>query len=180
MYRRLSPSPSSQFRRSPPPRWSRPPHRPSPIRPQIAGPTPRADETPDSRAGIRTVMLVSPDDAFCAAAACALMDVGFSVLVAPNSMSAIAAFGDRSIDGLITTIRMPRGHPHGLALAKLVRARNSTSMVIFLTDEPRFISAEGTLLNGKSAVVCPVGDVPSLIHRARIGLGHGPEMPGSV
>lgn len=92
-------------------------------------------------------------------------------------MSAIAVLRDRGIDGLITTIRMPRGHPHGLALARLVRDQNSMSMVIFLTDETRFTSAEGTLLNGKSAIVCPVGDVPGLVHRARIGLGRGPEMP---
>lgn len=62
MYRRLSPSLSSQIRRSSAPRWSRPAGRPSTIRPAR-----RADLTPGLVDVIRTVMLTSPDDAFCAA-----------------------------------------------------------------------------------------------------------------
>jgi CheY-like chemotaxis protein len=168
MYRRLSVPLSSQIARTAAPPKRRATPCVSDVPPEVAG--------ADTDAS-RTVMLVSPDDVFCAAAACALMDAGFTVLVAANSMSAIAALADRSVDGLITTIRMPRGHPNGLALARLVRDQNSMSTVIFLTDEMRFTAAERTLLSGKSAIVCPVGDVPELIQRTRRGLGGGPDTP---
>jgi DNA-binding response OmpR family regulator len=171
VYQRRSSSPSF---RSPP----------SQVHPQTAGPAHRrADATPALIDAMRTVMLVSSDETFCTAAAGALTDAGFGVLVAPNSMDAVAILSGsilsgHSIDGLITAIRMPRGHPHGVALARLVRDQNSMSMVIFLTDEPRFVSAVGTLLNGKTAMVCPVGDVPALIRRTRTALSHGSETPG--
>jgi DNA-binding NtrC family response regulator len=137
------------------------------------------DVTSNHVDAIPTLMLVSPDDVFCAAAACRLIESGFSVVIAANSMIAIGILFDRNIDGLITMVRMPRGHPNGLALARLVRDQNSTSTVIFLTDEPRFVAAEATLLEGKSAIVCPVGDVAGLIHRMQVEFDRDPTMSGA-
>ncbi|HEX9462329.1 MAG TPA: response regulator [Alphaproteobacteria bacterium] len=157
MYRRLSASPSP-FTRPPAPTT------PSPAAAAAATPTDSLDRNPN-------LMLVSPDEAFGAAAKRALSDAGFSVMLASDSISAIGLLRGCEIDGLITTIRMPRGHPHGVALARLVRDHKSATPVILLTNSEGFRAGEPGFLEGLAAILCPLGDVAGLVRRAQLGMG---------
>ena len=117
------------------------------------------------------VLIVHEDASFRAAAESALTQAGFGVVAVPNSMTAIGVLGREAlISCLITTMRMPRGHPHGLALARIARQHCYQTVVIFLAGKWSEPNTNGLLLDGAPAIVCPEQDVAGLTNETRRAL----------
>jgi len=115
-----------------------------------------------------TVLIVHEQASFRTAAESALAQAGFGVVAVPNSMTAIGMLGRGAlISCLITTMRMPRGHPHGLALARIARQHCHQTVVIFLAGEWNESNTKELLLEGAPAIVCPEQDVAALMDEAR-------------
>jgi len=93
------------------------------------------------------------------------------VVAVPNSMTAIGILGREAlVSCLITAMRMPRGHPHGLALARIARQHCYQTVVIFLAGEWSASNTKGLLLDGAPPIVCPEGDVAGLTNETRRAL----------
>ncbi len=121
--------------------------------------------------GVQTVLVVHEDEAFRAAAGEALTQAGFGVVAARDSMTAMNILGrEARISCLMTTMRMPLGHPHGLALARVARQRWYATVVIILSGDWCASESKGLLLEGAPAIVCPGWDVAAVTREARNAL----------
>jgi len=117
------------------------------------------------------VLIVHEEASFRTAAESALAQGGFAVVAVPNSMTAIGVLGrEVLVSCLITAMRMPLGHPHGLALARIARQRCYQTVVIFLAEEWSASNMKWLLLDGAPAIVCPEGDVAGLTSETRRAL----------
>lgn len=72
---------------------------------------------------MRTVLLVEHEDAYRHDALTALERAGFQVIACTTTTEALAVLDDAAtpVDVLLSRVRMPTGHPHGLALGRMVR-----------------------------------------------------------
>lgn len=104
-----------------------------------------------------TVLIVEDDDAFRYATARHLTDAGLRVVEAKDTMDALKRVeGGLSASCLIADIQMPAGVPHGLALAKMLRARAPRLIVIFVTAYPELATATNELWDSGSVFLKPV------------------------
>jgi two-component system cell cycle sensor histidine kinase/response regulator CckA len=98
-------------------------------------------------------------DAYRYAAARALERAGFNVLQAEDYRGALAAVeGDGAIDLVLADIIMPKGQPHGIAVANMARRRRPSLKVLFMTAHYDQLPAEalahvpGTVLRKPESV----------------------------
>lgn len=104
-----------------------------------------------------TVLLVEDDDAFRYAAARHLADAGLRVVAAKDTMDALKRVEEGlSASCLIADIQMPAGVPHGLALAKMLRARAPHLVVMFVTAYAELAAATNELWGAGSVFLKPV------------------------
>jgi CheY-like chemotaxis protein len=84
-----------------------------------------------------TILLVEDDSTLCYALSKTLISAGHRVVAALDGMSALAQLdGPEVIDLLLVDIVMPRGQPHGLAIAQMARRKRPAMAVIFMTGHP--------------------------------------------
>jgi CheY-like chemotaxis protein len=96
---------------------------------------------------MKTILLVEDDATFRYATAQHLTAFGYDVIVAADSMAALDELSsDVAIDLLLTDIVMPKGKPHGLALARMARMRRQSLPVVLMTGYDDVVSEEGDTL----------------------------------
>jgi CheY-like chemotaxis protein len=97
-----------------------------------------------------TILMVEDDEGLAYALSRALKAAGHHVLIACDGFSALDTLdGAEHIDCLIVDLLMPKGHPHGLAIAKMGRQKRRDLAVIYMTghlDLPARIEQENVLL----------------------------------
>ena len=83
---------------------------------------------------MKTVLLVDDDPVFNELAAGFLSSRGYDVAAVPTTTAALDLLESRrAIDMAVVDIMMPPGHPHGIALAAMVRLRRLNCPVILVT-----------------------------------------------
>lgn len=94
--------------------------------------------------GRQTIMLVEDDAVFRISVAAHLRGDGFRVVELGDAMSALDVFeGPVPIDLLVTDLHFAPNHPHGIALARTVRARLPRLPIIFVTGFPALLEGHG-------------------------------------
>jgi CheY-like chemotaxis protein len=103
-----------------------------------------------------TVLMLEDDPDFAAAAAEAMRGAGLEVLTALHPWDAFHHLdGGREIDLFLTDIRMPRGMPHGFAMARMARYRRPKLKLLFITAYRDMAEAEGDRLG--AVLFKPIG-----------------------
>jgi CheY-like chemotaxis protein len=83
---------------------------------------------------MKTILVVEDDEAFAYAASRALEKAGYAVISVRTTMAALREIEiGRTIDLVVTNIRMPPGQPHGFAFANMVQMKRSSMPIIFMT-----------------------------------------------
>jgi DNA-binding NtrC family response regulator len=84
-----------------------------------------------------TVLLIEDDEAFAYAATKAIEEAGHRVIAKLDSLSGLLALDtERSIDLVVTDIRMPPGQPHGFAIGHMAHLRRPGLPIIYMTAFP--------------------------------------------
>jgi CheY-like chemotaxis protein len=92
------------------------------------------------------MILFVEDDAVFAYAACRYLEtLGYRTLTVNSSMAALEQLESGTFALVITDIRLLRGEPHGLSLARMIRNKTPKLPIILVTAYPE-------LLEGESAV----------------------------
>jgi DNA-binding response OmpR family regulator len=95
-----------------------------------------------------TVLIVEDDESFGYAAARHLEKAGYQSIVTQSSMVAMEELDKQRIDVVVTDIKLAKGEPHGLALARIIQNKFS---IILVTAYPELLDSEvavpGTVLH---------------------------------
>lgn len=103
-----------------------------------------------------TILLLDDDPDFAAAAAEAMRGAGLKVLTALHPWDAFHHLDSgREIDLFLTDVRMPRGMPHGFAMARMARYRRPKLKLLFVTAYRDIAEAEGDRLG--TVLFKPIG-----------------------
>jgi len=106
---------------------------------------PAVKEANGDAAAHQTVLIVEDDDAFAYAASRHFQKLGYSTVVASGSLSAMQQLGQHSVDVVITDVYLKDGEPNGVALARMVRNRDSAMPVLLVTGHPEMVAQEQSL-----------------------------------
>jgi CheY-like chemotaxis protein len=83
---------------------------------------------------MRSVLLLDDDQAFAYALSRDLERDGFRVRAVTDPYAALNTIDtDRNIGVLVLDIVMPKGQPHGVAIGRMARMRNSSIKTIYVT-----------------------------------------------
>jgi CheY-like chemotaxis protein len=92
---------------------------------------------------MKTILLVEDDETFRYSATEHLMNAGFVVIAAADSIAALCELETTvAIDLLLTDVVMPEGKPHGISLANMARMRRARLPVIFMTGYGELLPME--------------------------------------
>jgi DNA-binding NtrC family response regulator len=84
-----------------------------------------------------SILLIEDDLSSACALSRALTGAGHQLITALSGYSALKTLDtDLRIDLLLTSIVMPPGEPHGLALARMARQKRRDLAVVFMTRHP--------------------------------------------
>ena len=89
-----------------------------------------------------TILIVEDDPAFAYAVQRHLEGHKYRVISVENSMDALNQFDRENIDLVITDIRLLKGEPHGLSLARTIRNARPRIPVILVTAYPELLAGE--------------------------------------
>jgi DNA-binding NtrC family response regulator len=93
-----------------------------------------SEPAPDPGVAGRTILLVEDDEGSAYAVARCLRAIGYEVVAARDFRQALEALDSpRSIDLLLTDIRLTAGTPHGFALGRMARMRRPQLRVVYIT-----------------------------------------------
>ena len=92
-----------------------------------------------------TVLIVENDEAFAYAASRFLEARGYHSIVAVGSMAAFRELDERSVDVVITDVRLGHNEPHGIALGRMIRNRDRNMPVLLVTAFPDLLEQEKPL-----------------------------------
>jgi CheY-like chemotaxis protein len=91
------------------------------------------------------ILVVEDDTAFCYAVKRHLEAHDYEVIAVASSLDALKEFEQHTIDLVITDIRLLKGEPHGLSLARTIRQRKPKIPVILVTAYPDLLEGEPAL-----------------------------------
>jgi DNA-binding NtrC family response regulator len=92
---------------------------------------------------MRTVLIVDDDDAVRGAVSEALGMAGYLVIALATTTEALRELdAGRAIDLAIVDVKMPAGHPHGFALARMARYRRPTLRFVFMSGSPEAVDPD--------------------------------------
>ena len=92
---------------------------------------------------MRTVLVVDDDDAVRGAVSEALGMAGYQVIAVATTTEALRELdAGRAIDLAIVDVKMPPGHPHGFALARMARFRQPTLRFLFMSGSPEAVDLD--------------------------------------
>jgi two-component system response regulator GlrR len=98
-----------------------------------------------------TVLIVEDDESFGYAAARHLEKAGYQSIVTQSSMVAMEELDKQRIDVVVTDIKLAKGEPHGLALARIIQNKFPGTSIILVTAYPELLDSEvavpGTVLH---------------------------------
>jgi DNA-binding NtrC family response regulator len=90
-----------------------------------------------------TVLVVDDDDAVRGAVSEALGMAGYQVIAVATTTVALGELDSgRAIDLAIVDVKMPPGHPHGFALARMARFRHPTLRLVFMSGSPAAVDPD--------------------------------------
>jgi|SRR6185295_14281726 len=92
-----------------------------------------------------TILIVEDDAAFAYAAWRHLEANGYRVVTVNSSMAALKKLDTESVDIVVTDIRLGKGEPHGLALARMIKNKSPNLPVILVTAYPDLVKTESDL-----------------------------------
>jgi DNA-binding NtrC family response regulator len=94
----------------------------------------------------KTILLVEDDEVLRYVGARYLCDVGYDVIVFPDTMKALKELDSgRPIDLAIVDVVMPIGNPHGVSFARIVHSKRPGTPIIFVTGYVDLAKAETAL-----------------------------------
>jgi len=91
------------------------------------------------------ILIVEDDAAFAYAVKRHLETHDYRVIAVGSSMEALKEFERQPIDLVITDIRLLKGEPHGLSLARTIRNAKPRIPVILITAYPELLENEAAL-----------------------------------
>lgn len=100
----------------------------------------------------QTVLIVDDEPLIRMMLADALIDQGYDVFEAANVLEAVAVFGMRHIDFLVTDVDMP-GSLNGFDLVRFVRNHDSRVGVVVVSGGP--VPGDGVLQTGEAFIAKP-------------------------
>jgi len=109
------------------------------------GPPPVVRKAEAGSASHPTVLIVEDDETFAYAASRHFQKLGYSTIVASGSLSALQELEQQSVDVVITDVRLKEGEPQGVALARMIRNRDSAMPVLLITGYPEMVEREQQL-----------------------------------
>jgi CheY-like chemotaxis protein len=92
-----------------------------------------------------TILIVEDDAAFAYAVQRHLEMHHYRVIAVGSSMEALKQFDQQDVDLVITDIRLLKGEPHGLSLARTIRNAKPRIPVILVTAYPELLAGETAL-----------------------------------
>jgi len=92
-----------------------------------------------------TILIVEDDAAFAYAVQRHLEMHHYRVIAVGSSMEALKQFEQQHVDLVITDIRLLKGEPHGLSLARTIRNAKPRIPVILVTAYPELLAGETSL-----------------------------------
>lgn len=92
-----------------------------------------------------TILIVEDDAAFAYAVQRHLEMHNYRVIAVGSSMEALKQFEQHDVDLVITDIRLLKGEPHGLSLARTIRNAKPRVPVILVTAYPELLAGETAL-----------------------------------
>ena len=92
-----------------------------------------------------TILIVEDDAAFAYAVKRHLEMHHYRVIAVGSSMEALKQFEQQHVDLVITDIRLLKGEPHGLSLARTIRNAKPRIPVILVTAYPELLAGETSL-----------------------------------
>lgn len=123
---------------------------------------------------LKTILLVEDDEILRISLSRLIAAAGYGVVAAQDTMAALTQLDQCAPDLLITDAKMPPGIPHGFALARMARAKNSRLPIIVITGYPDDFQSESAL--NVSMLRKPVPpDV--LLHEIAQRIGPAPKAP---
>src|SRR5262249_1904052 len=106
---------------------------------------PRVRKAEADNAAHPTVLIVEDDETFAYAASRHFQKLGYSTIVASGSLSALQELEQQSVDVVITDVGLKEGEPQGVALARMIRNRDSAMPVLLITGYPEMVEREQEL-----------------------------------
>lgn len=94
---------------------------------------------------MKTILLVEDDAALRHAIDRHLTSAGYAVVATEDTMAALQQMSSCHTDLLLTDIVMPKGKPHGIALARMARMRCAGLPVMYITGYHDIVQEEGEL-----------------------------------
>jgi DNA-binding NtrC family response regulator len=94
---------------------------------------------------MKTILLVEDDAALRHGIDRHLTSAGYAVIAAEDTMAALEQMSSCRIDLLLTDVVMPKGKPHGIALARMARIRFFGLPVVYITGDRDILRDEGEL-----------------------------------
>jgi DNA-binding NtrC family response regulator len=92
---------------------------------------------------MRTVLVVDDDDAVRGAVSEAFRIAGYQVIAVSTTSAALCELdARRAINLAIVDVKMPPGHPHGFALARMARFRQPTLRFVFISGCPEIVDPD--------------------------------------
>jgi two-component system response regulator HydG len=91
------------------------------------------------------ILIVEDDVAFGYALKRHLEAHDYDVVAASSSVEALKEFEQQTVDVVITDIRLLKGEPHGLSLARMIRQKKPRIPVILMTAYPDLLQGESSL-----------------------------------
>jgi DNA-binding NtrC family response regulator len=92
---------------------------------------------------MHTLLIVDDDETIRGTLAEGLGMAGYRVIAVPTSTDALGELkSDREIDLAIIDISMPRGHPHGFALARMARFHRPHLPLVLMSGHPDLAEAD--------------------------------------
>jgi DNA-binding NtrC family response regulator len=91
------------------------------------------------------ILIVEDDSAFAYAASRYLKDAGYDAVVCGGSMAAFKKMEESQINGVIVDVRLLKGEPHGLALARMIHDKDPAIPILLVTAYPELLKGEPSL-----------------------------------
>jgi len=94
---------------------------------------------------MKTILIVEDDASLRHAIGRELRAAGYGVVASGDSMAALDELSSGQIDLLLTDIVLPKGKPHGIALARMAKLRRPKLPVLYMTAHRDVVRDESDL-----------------------------------
>jgi DNA-binding NtrC family response regulator len=126
-----------------------------------------------------SILVLGNDEAMRRSIGCRLEAAGHRVRAFAHALPVLDEIDDgATFDLYLLDVTMPAGELHGLALARMIKARFESARIIFVTGDPDLVSGPDTQLG--PILPKPVDLIKLLSEIERLLASGSPEMPPAV